>query len=122
MATSSKQPEPAAHGAPVAPPATRISRARLGLAAGMLGLVVVLVFILQNLDDVKVSFFTANWRIPLGVNLLFAAILGGLVAFGIGSLRILELRKLAKERAKHPRQVDPGPAGSSPGGGAPPSR
>lgn len=46
------------------------------LAAGLLPLVAVGVFVLQNTDKVKVSFLFFNGRIPLGLSLLMAALLG----------------------------------------------
>jgi len=81
-------------------PKTRLSSTWVALSTGMIALVVVLVFILQNLHSSSVHFFTASWRIPLGVDLLFAVILGGLLVFCAGSLRILQLRRLAKGRGR----------------------
>jgi uncharacterized integral membrane protein len=69
------------------------------MAAGLVFLVVVLVFILENLQDVKVSFFGAHWTIPLGVDLLLAAVLGGLVVFTAGAIRLLDVRRSARRRA-----------------------
>jgi uncharacterized integral membrane protein len=63
-------------------------------------LVAVIVFILQNLSSVKVSFFFWHWRIPLGIDLLLSAILGGVVVFAAGSLRILQLRRLAQRHSR----------------------
>ncbi len=82
-----------------------------GVAFGLILLTVLLVFILQNLQEVKVSFFWVNWRAPLAVDLLFATVLGGLVVFVAGSVRILQLRKVARRRAEHA-------GGEHPGGGA----
>lgn len=81
-------------------PSTRTASAWFGLAAAMVMLVGILVFILQNLQSVKVSFLTMHWRIPLGMDLLFAAILGGLIVFAAGSMRILQLRRLARRHAR----------------------
>ena len=75
---------------------TRTAHAWVALAAGMFFLVVVLVFILENLHSVKVHFFGATWDIPLAVDLLLAAVLGALVMFAAGSLRILQLRRAAR--------------------------
>jgi uncharacterized integral membrane protein len=83
-------------------PSTRTASAWFSLAAVMVLLVCALVFILQNLQSVKVSFLTLHWRIPLGIDLLFAAILGGLIVFAAGSLRILQLRRLARRHARQP--------------------
>lgn len=77
---------------------TRTSHTWVGLAAGLFFLVVVLVFILQNLKSVKAHFFWATWSIPLAVDLLLAAVLGALVMFTAGSLRIVQLRRAARHR------------------------
>lgn len=75
---------------------TRASATWVALAAGLFFLIVLLVFILQNLHSVKVHFFWANWTVPLAVDLLLATVLGGLVMFAAGALRILQLRRQAK--------------------------
>jgi uncharacterized integral membrane protein len=71
------------------------------LAVGGALLLVVLVFILQNLKSVRVSFFWVHWRIPLAIDLLLAAILGGLIVFTAGSVRILQLRRLVRRHARN---------------------
>jgi uncharacterized integral membrane protein len=78
---------------------TRASATWGALAAGLLFFVVVLVFILQNLGDVRVHFFWVTWRIPLAVDLLLATVLGGLVMLFAGSVRILQLRRSARATA-----------------------
>ena len=80
----------------------------VAIAGGMFLLVVLLVFILQNSKEVKVSFFTVHWRAPLAVDLLFATVLGGLIVFAAGSVHIIQLRRAVR----HHRAAsgDPGPA------------
>lgn len=98
-------------------PPTRTARMWLTLAGAMVVLVVVIVFILQNLQTVRVTFFATHWSIPLGIDLLLAAVLGGLVVFTAGSLRIYQLRRLAKRHASaSARSAQPGqPAAPRPG-------
>ena len=84
--------EPARRG----PGRSRISAAWVALAAGMVALVIVLVFILQNLKSVRVHFFWATWSIPLAIDLLLASVLGGLVVFTVGSVRIMQLRRATR--------------------------
>ena len=72
---------------------TRISGTWAGIIVGALVLVLLLVFVLQNTKAVKVSFFTANGDIPLGVALIFAAIGGVLLAAVAASLRIMQIRR-----------------------------
>lgn len=114
---SDPQLEPGADDAPVAPPplapettappgpggkvpSTRASAMWTAVAVSLVALVVVLVFILQNLQDAEVHFFGASWTAPLGADLLFAAVLGGLLVFAAGSLRLLQLRRLARRNTK----------------------
>ncbi len=71
---------------------TRISAAWVGVIIGVVVLAFLLVFIIQNGRSVKVSFFTVNVQMPLGVALLLAAIGGVLLAGILASLRIWQLR------------------------------
>lgn len=90
----------AADGPPVGLTNTRTAHTWVAVSAGLFFLVVVLVFILQNLRSVRVHFFWATWTIPLAVDLLLATVLGGLVVFTIGSLRIVQLRRAAHRTAR----------------------
>jgi uncharacterized integral membrane protein len=60
----------------------------------LLVLAVILVFIFQNSQSAKVSFVTASGRLPLALALLAAAALGGLFVLALGSIRILQLRRV----------------------------
>lgn len=68
-------------------------------------LTVILVFIFQNSQSAKVSFMTASGRLPLAVALLAAAALGALLMLALGSIRILQLRRVIHR--------SPGPSGPS---------
>lgn len=81
-------------------PHTRVSGTWAALTVGMILLIVVLIFILQNLESVRVHFLWVTWTIPLAVDLLLATVLGALIMFSAGSLRMLQLRRLAKRNAK----------------------
>jgi uncharacterized integral membrane protein len=59
-------------------------------------LVAVLVFIVQNLKTVRVSFFTVDWKLPLALDLLLAAVLGGLLVLTASWLRALQRRRAAR--------------------------
>jgi lipopolysaccharide assembly protein A len=77
-------------------PRTRVSAAFVGAVAGLLVLVALLVFILQNTETVKVNFLGASGRLGLGLALLVAAVAGALVVAILGIARIAQLRKLGK--------------------------
>ena len=97
---------PVASSAPSAPPSstgTQSSKTGLGhtrtsgMWAAVVGLVILLVllavFVLQNVQEVEVSYFGWQGRAPLAAALLIAAASGALIAVVAGTLRILQLRR-----------------------------
>jgi uncharacterized integral membrane protein len=66
----------------------------------MLLLILVLVFVLQNLSSTNTSFFSVKWTIPLGLDLLLATLLGGVIAFLLGTVRMLQLRRVARRYSR----------------------
>jgi lipopolysaccharide assembly protein A len=74
---------------------TRLSGAWTAVVVGLIALVVILVFILQNQQGVQVSFLMFSGHLPLAVALLFAMILGALIVFAFGAARLLQLRMVA---------------------------
>ncbi|KDN20445.1 LapA family protein [Amycolatopsis rifamycinica] len=77
---------------------TRISGTWVAVIAGLLVLVVLLIFILQNLAPATVRFFGAEGSLPLAIAMLFSAIGGAALVALIGGARILQLRKQARRR------------------------
>jgi uncharacterized integral membrane protein len=90
-------------------PPTRTSASWTFVAIAILALVVVLVFILENLRAADATFFGAHWRIPLGLDLLLSALLGATAVFVVGAARTLQLRLLARRRLR-PRDVHLSPS------------
>ena len=87
-------------------PAVRHSRSGglwVGLILSALVLLFLLVFILQNGDPVQISFFALEGVLPTGVALLLAAIAGILLVAIPGSVRILQLRRVARRQARPER-------------------
>jgi len=80
-------------------------------------LLLLLVFILQNTRPAEISFFGARAHPPVGVALLLAAVFGVLLVALPGTARILQLRFLARRRARaaSSRRPEPQPAPSAPG-------
>jgi putative membrane protein len=74
---------------------TRLSGAWTAIVIGLLALVVILVFILQNQQSVEVTFLVFQGNLPLAVALLFALLLGAVIVFAFGAARILQLRMVA---------------------------
>jgi lipopolysaccharide assembly protein A len=82
---------------------TRLSGAWTAIVIGLVALVVILVFILQNQQSVQVTFLMFNGHLPLAVALLFALILGAVIVVAFGAARILQLRIVAgRARRKSP--------------------
>jgi putative membrane protein len=92
--------------APLRPPAqvaprrrrmsTRISGMRTALIVGIVVLIVVLIFIIQNAHTVSISFLGAHLRLSLAVALLLAAVAGALIMAAAGTARITELRHIMR--------------------------
>jgi lipopolysaccharide assembly protein A len=113
-ATSTLPPHSANGSGPPAPPAptqviktgrtrTRIKGMRTGLIAGAAGLVVVMIFIIQNAHAVNVSFLGAHLRLSLAVALLIAAIGGALLMAAAGTARITQLRRIMRRDRRRPQ-------------------
>jgi uncharacterized integral membrane protein len=85
---------------------TRTGTVWFGAASFAVILVLLLIFILQNSRTVQISYLGADGHLPLGVALLFAAILGILLVIIPGTARIIQLRILARRH----RTIDAGHA------------
>ena len=68
----------------------------VGLGVSALILVLLLVFILENLQSVPIDFLGLKGKFPLGVALLFSAVGGVLLTTVLGALRIIQLRLRAR--------------------------
>jgi len=84
---------------------TRTSMVWTMVGIGVVLLVAILVFILQNSQRVRMQFLMVNGTLPLGVALLFAALLGALLVLVAGAARVLQLRVVARRH----RHTDQGP-------------
>ena len=93
--TEARPPAP-----PQAPPTTKTGIAFGTLIAGAIVLILLLVFILENTESVKISYFGAGGHLPLGVALLLAAIGGALVTGIVGAARIMQLRRHVRQRSQ----------------------
>ena len=84
---------------------TRTSMVWTMVGIGVVLLVAILVFILQNGQRVRVRFLMVDGTLQLGVALLFAALLGALLVLVAGVARVLQLRVVARRH----RRTDQGP-------------
>jgi putative membrane protein len=79
---------------------TRTSMVWTMVGIGVVLLIAMLVFILQNGQRVRVRFLVADGTVPLGVALLFAALLGALLVLVAGAARVLQLRVVARRHRR----------------------
>jgi uncharacterized integral membrane protein len=98
-------PPPDSPAAKPPPPATAVKFTRAGalwsaLIVGFLILIVLLIFIAQNTESATFHFLGWDWSLPLGVAILAAAVLGGLITVLAGAARIVQLRRTAKKNYK----------------------
>jgi uncharacterized integral membrane protein len=88
---------------------TRLSGAWTALVIGTVGLVMILVFILQNQQSVDLSFLVLRGHFPLAVALLFAVILGAIIVLAFGGARIIQLRMVARRARREGVKASPPP-------------
>jgi putative membrane protein len=97
---------PAAPGPPGPPKPgrmhTRISGMRTSLIAAAAGLIVVMIFIIQNAHTVNITFLGAHLRLSLAVALFLAAIAGALIMAAAGTARITQLRRIMRRDRRTP--------------------
>lgn len=87
-------------GARPAEPAIGFTRAGAlwsSLIGGFLILILLLIFITQNTEPTRFTFLGWHWNLPLGVAILLAAVVGGLITVAVGTARIIQLRRAAKK-------------------------
>jgi uncharacterized integral membrane protein len=90
-----------AHGSLVKEPrSTRASRTWNGLVPTLVLFAFILVFIFQNLHKTRVSFLLFSGTLPLAVALLAAAAFGGLFVLALGSIRMVQLKKVIRRSQK----------------------
>ncbi|MFC5993130.1 lipopolysaccharide assembly LapA domain-containing protein [Pseudonocardia hispaniensis] len=89
-------PRPGGGVATAKPDRTRVGGLWIGLILSALVLLFLLIFILQNLDPIRISFLGASGSLPTGVALLLAAIAGVLLVAIPGTGRIVQLRRTTR--------------------------
>ncbi|WP_113719034.1 LapA family protein [Arthrobacter dokdonensis] len=80
---------------------TRASMMWVATAAGLLVLVLLIIFILQNQESVTLHYFGLNGTVSIGVGLFIGAVGGGIIVAIAGTVRIIQLR--ARVRRNKPR-------------------
>jgi uncharacterized integral membrane protein len=80
-------------------PKSRAGRVWRSLIPAFVLAAILVVFVVQNLQDAKVSFLTFSGTFPLALALLVAGALGALVVFCVGTVRMAQLRRSARRRS-----------------------
>jgi uncharacterized integral membrane protein len=76
---------------------------RTSLIAGFVGLIVVMIFIIQNAHAVNISFLGAHLRLSLAVALILAVVSGALIMAAAGTARITQLRRIMRRDRRTPQ-------------------
>ncbi|NMR28424.1 LapA family protein [Crystallibacter degradans] len=98
-----KQPEPADRDVEEKPRITRAGMIWTATVAGLILLVLLIIFIAQNQDQVTLRYFALEGRVNLGLALFIAAVGGGLLTAVAGAARIIQLRAVAHKDRKRKR-------------------
>ena len=108
--TGGTQPETPQRGAATTPtpaatpptgkavPRTRLSSAWTTVAVGLVFLIALLVFIFQNLNNVRVTFLAFHGTFPLALSLLCSAVGGAVIVLLLGVARMIQLRRAARRQ------------------------
>jgi uncharacterized integral membrane protein len=82
---------------------TRISGMRTSLIAAVAGLIVAMIFIIQDVHAANISFLGIHLVLPLAGALLLAAIVGSLLTVAAGPARITRLRQIMRRGSRKAR-------------------
>ena len=72
-----------------------------GAIASLSGLAVLLIFVIQNREDLKVHFLVWSFIWPLWLYTIVMAVFGALVWFGLGVIRRYRRRKERRENRRY---------------------
>lgn len=100
--TSSHANNQLAHPEQAQPGRSRVGALWISLVGFVIILIVLVVFILQNMQKVRITFLGFKGEVPLALGLLIAAIAGALLIIIIGSIRIIQLRHRANQTSTKP--------------------
>jgi uncharacterized integral membrane protein len=81
-------------------PRTRIGAVWLGVVAGFLALILLIIFVAQNTARVRIHFLWMTGDFPIAVAFLIAGVGGALIAIAVSAARIIQLRRLVRRRPR----------------------
>jgi uncharacterized integral membrane protein len=85
---------------PLVVPSTRTSGTWTGIGVGLFALLVVIVFIGQNTKSAPINFLWLHGSFPVGLAVLLAFVLGGIVVLLLGVARLAQLRLMARRHRR----------------------
>jgi uncharacterized integral membrane protein len=77
-------------------PSTKTSGTWTGIGIGLFVLLIVIVFIGQNTKSAPINFLWLHGSFPVGLAVLLAFVLGGIVVLLLGVARLAQLRLMAR--------------------------
>jgi uncharacterized integral membrane protein len=84
-------------------PSTRTGRTWTGIGIGLFALLVVVIFIGQNTENARINFLWLHGSFPVGLAVLLAFVLGGIVVLLLGVARLAQLRLMARRHRRSRR-------------------
>jgi uncharacterized integral membrane protein len=78
---------------PVRVPRTRTSAVWFGVWAGVVTVILLIIFVGQNTASVEINFLWMSGSIPLALALLIAGVGGAIIAMAVSAARIIQLRR-----------------------------
>ena len=75
---------------------TRTSAMWLGVWAGVLVVILLIIFVAQNTAGVEINFLWMSGRISLALAMLIAGVAGAIVAMAVAAARIIQLRRMVR--------------------------
>ena len=82
-------------------PHTRTSSTWTGIGIGLVLLLLVIIFIGQNTHDTRLNFLFLHGNVPVGLAVLLAFVLGGIVVLLMGVARLAQLRLMARRHRRN---------------------
>jgi uncharacterized integral membrane protein len=75
---------------------TRTSAMWLGVWAGVLVVILLIIFVAQNTASVQINFLWMSGQISLALAMLIAGVAGAIIAMAVAAARIIQLRRMVR--------------------------
>jgi uncharacterized integral membrane protein len=75
---------------------TRTSAMWLGVWAGVLVVILLIIFVAQNTASVEINFLWMSGQISLALAMLIAGVAGAIIAMAVAAARIIQLRRMVR--------------------------